>query len=192
MVLRNGELLATERLELHLLSVDDIIALLEHPDHRMPAPERPFTNPHRILMDDPGPLPWRVASVRRDPSVNSWLIRFIVLQSSREVIGYVGFHDAPDASGMIEVGITVHPAFRGRGYAREALLELWRWAVGRPGVRTLRYTVSPDNRTSVRIAEGFGLAHVGRQIDEIDGPEDIYEMSAVEFAARLTPLPTLP
>ncbi len=195
MALGSGELIDTERLELRLLSVDDIVALLDDPDGPSPWQGRPYTNPHRVLMDDPGPLPWRVASVRVDPSVNIWLVRLIVLRQTREVIGHVGFHDAPNPDGMIEVGITVHPAFRGRGYAREALVGLWRWGVGRAGVHRLRYTVSPENRTSVRIVEGFGFGRAGRQIDEIDGPEDIYEMGATEFTERfggLTPKPTEP
>ena len=190
MALCSGELIDTERLDLHLLSVDDIIGLLENPEGPEPWQGRPYANPHRVLIDDPGPLPWRVASVRLDPSVNVWLLRVIVLRKSGEVIGSVSFHDAPDPAGMIEVGITVHPDFRGRGYAQEALVGMWRWVVGQPGVRTLRYTVSPENHASVHIVEGFGFARVGRQIDEIDGPEDIYEMGTDQFRSRFGGLTT--
>jgi len=36
----------------------------------------------------------------------------------------------------------------------------------------------------VRLIEKFGFTHVGQQIDEQDGPEDIYEMSALAFVQK--------
>jgi RimJ/RimL family protein N-acetyltransferase len=50
--------------------------------------------------------------------------------------------------------------------------------VHEPRVKTLRYTVSPENFPSQAIIKKFGFAYCGQQIDEEDGPEDIYEMSA--------------
>jgi len=50
-------------------------------------------------------------------------------------------------------------------------------------VKTLRYTVSPENAPSQAIIKKFGFAHCGQQMDDEDGPEDIYEMSADDFRA---------
>jgi RimJ/RimL family protein N-acetyltransferase len=61
---------------------------------------------------------------------------------------------------------------------------MWRWVCGEPGVATLRYTVSPTNIPSVRIITKFGFTHNGQQLDEIDGPEDIYEMSSEDFLQK--------
>ena len=116
--------------------------------------------------------------------MNKWFVRFIVLQESREVIGSTSFHGAPDSEGIIEIGLGIEPAFQGKGYAKESLQAMWRWAVSFPEVRTLRYTVSPDNLPSVAVIKYFGFDHKGQQMDEIDGPEDIYEMSAQEFSRR--------
>jgi RimJ/RimL family protein N-acetyltransferase len=82
---------------------------------------------------------------------------------------------------MVEIGLGVHPDFRGRGLAREALVGMWSWVVEQPGVDTLRYTVSATNVPSMKIINGFGFTHVGVQNDEKDGPEEIFEMSAPEF-----------
>jgi hypothetical protein len=38
----------------------------------------------------------------------------------------------------------------------------------------------------MRIIEKFGFTHVGQQLDEIDGPEEIYEMSVSEFRSRFS------
>ena len=61
---------------------------------------------------------------------------------------------------------------------------MWGWVVRQPGVRMLRYTVSPDNVPSVALVRSFGFDHRGQQIDEEDGPEDIYEMTADDFNRR--------
>jgi RimJ/RimL family protein N-acetyltransferase len=122
--------------------------------------------------------------VKEDPSLNKWFIRFIVLTQSQEVIGSTSFHGAPDESGMVEIGIGIEEAFWGNGYATEALLGMWRWVVTQRGISTLRYTVSPTNLASVAIIKKFGFQHQGQQMDEIDGPEDIYEMSVEEFQEK--------
>ena len=59
---------------------------------------------------------------------------------------------------------------------------MWSWAVERPEVSMLRFTVSPTNVASVKLIESFGFNLVGQQLDETDGPEDIYEMSAAAFS----------
>ena len=56
--------------------------------------------------------------------------------------------------------------------------------VAQPGVTRLRYTVSPGNAPSQAIIARFGLRLVGQQIDEEDGPQDIYEMDAETYRER--------
>jgi len=53
-----------------------------------------------------------------------------------------------------------------------------------PSVKTLRYTVSPNNTISEHIIKKFGFAHNGQQIDVEDGPEDIYELRASEYKLK--------
>ena len=174
----------SERLELHHISAEGIIELFEEKSDVAAIAGRDFANPHKNLIEDSGPLAWRVPQVKSDPSLNKWFVRFMVLQESREVIGSTSFHGAPDSEGMIEIGLGIEPAFQGNGYAKESLQAMWRWAVGFPGVKILRYTVSPDNLPSIAVINFFGFELKGQQMDEIDGPEDIYEMSAQEFSRR--------
>ena len=174
----------TPRLELHHISAQGIIELYEKKSDVTAIAGRDFTNPHQNLVKESGPLGWRVPQVKVDPSLNKWFVRFIVLKESREVIGSTSFHGAPDGDGMIEIGLGIEPAFQGRGYAKESLQAMWCWAVNFPEVRTLRYTVSPDNLPSIAVIKYFGFDFKGQQMDDIDGPEDIYEISAVEFLKR--------
>lgn len=174
----------SQRLELHHISAVGIIELFEDKSDIKAIAGRDFTNPHKNLIEDSGPLAWRVPQVKVDPSLNKWFVRFIVLKDSREVIGSSSFHGAPDSEGMIEIGLGIEPAFQGKGYAKESLQAMWRWAVSFPEVRTLRYTVSPDNLPSIAVIKYFGFDYKGQQMDEIDGPEDIHEMSAEDFSKR--------
>lgn len=174
----------TSRLELHHIPVVGLISLFEEKSDRLAIAGRDFVNPYRNLIDESGPLAWRVPQVKADPSTNKWFVRFIVLRESREIIGSTSFHGIPDEAGMMEIGIGVEEEFWGQGYATEALLGMWRWVIEESEVKMLRYTVSPTNTPSVRIIEKFGFHHRGQQMDEIDGPEDIYEMSVTEFQER--------
>ena len=177
-------MISTPRLELHHICVDDLMSLFDSPEDVSIYVGKPYTNPHRILMDGSGPLRWRVPQVKSDPSVNKWFIRWMVEKETREIVGSASFHGPPDEKGMMEIGLGVHNDFQRRGYATEALIGMWSWVVDQPGVELLRYTVDPNNEASVAVIKKFGFERVGQQIDPEDGPEDIYEMSANEFRRR--------
>ena len=177
-------IIVTKRLELAHISAQGIIDLLEKKDDSAAIAGRSLTNPHQVLVRESGPLGWRVPQVKVDPSANKWFVRFIVLKRSREIIGSTSFHGAPDADGMMEIGLGIEEEFRNQGYAREALTGMWRWVSTFPEVKTLRYTVSPDNLPSIAVINYFGFGYMGQQMDEIDGPENIYEMSTEEFMQK--------
>jgi RimJ/RimL family protein N-acetyltransferase len=105
----------------------------------------------------------------------------MVLWETREIVGSVSFHNAPDETGMLEIGLGVHENFRRQGFGCEALMGMWLWASAQSGVVKFRYTVDPNNEASVGLVRKFGFTHVGQQIDDEDGPEDIYEMSVKDF-----------
>ena len=174
----------TSRLELHHISAPDLITLFEDRNDAAALAGKGFTNPLRVLIDFQGPLAWRVPQVKVDPSCNKWFVRWIVLKERQEVIGSTSFHGAPDSEGMLEIGLGIESEYQRQGFAKEALLGMWRWALTFTEVKTFRYTVSPDNTPSIAVVKYFGFDFKGQQMDEIDGAEDIYEMSAAEFSAK--------
>lgn len=178
------EPIRTERLELHHVTPEEYELLAEdRADPRLWL-DRGFTNPHRHLVDEPGPLPYRIPRARRQPETAPYLLRLAVLAGQRVVIGSAGFHDLPDDRGMIEIGFGMEPAFRNLGYGTEVLHGMWQWVIEQPGVRVLRYTVSPDNDPSQHIVRSLGFTHTGVQIDDEDGPEDVFEMTIQEYRQR--------
>ena len=177
----NQPTINTPHLELVHIGAAELLMIDQDPLDESIWSEKSFTNPHRVLVDSKGPLPWRVPQVKKDAALNKWFMRWIVLRDTQEVIGTISFHGEPNDDGMVEIGLEITPEFRNRGYAKEALVGMWTWVGTQEGVKTLRYTVSPTNLPSVAIITSFGFAYIGEQIDEEDGPESIYEMSAQDF-----------
>lgn len=178
------QIIETRRYELFLIEAEDLITLFESPEDLSIYESKPYTNPHRVLVDEQGPLAWRVPQVKVDPTLNIWFVRWIVDKASREVVGSISFHGKPDEAGMIEIGLGIAPAFHNQGIGTEAIAGMWDWVVEQPGVSTLRYTVSPDNAASLAVIAKFGFTNVGIQIDEEDGPEVIFELSADDYRVQ--------
>jgi RimJ/RimL family protein N-acetyltransferase len=176
------KVIETPRLELHHLTGAEVISLFEDPENSWIYKDKSYRNPYRQLIDDSGPLAWRVPQVKADPSVNKWFVRWIVLKSTNEIIGSSSFHGAPNENGMIEIGLGIQPEFQNLGFGFETLTGMWGWAGSQEGVKILRYTVSKTNLPSIALVNKFGFTRTGEQLDEIDGPEEIYEMNSVEFA----------
>ena len=120
---------------------------------------------------------WRVRldQVRADPSAADWVVRAVVVPPAG-VVGHAGFHGPPDADGVVEVGYTVVPELRGRGYARAALAALVAEAAASPQVRVVRASVQPDNAASLAVVRRAGFVHVGEQVDDEDGLELVHEL----------------
>ena len=124
---------------------------------------------------------FRLAQLEADPTLLPWLLRAVILRATGAMIGHITFHTAPNpeylhdlAPGGVELGYTVYTAFRRQGYATEAVAALMQWAAHQQGVPRFVLSIRPDNLPSQRIAQHFGFRKVGMQIDEIDGPEEIF------------------
>jgi [ribosomal protein S5]-alanine N-acetyltransferase len=120
----------------------------------------------------------RSAQVGRNPGDGPWVTRLIVVDGVATAVGAAGFHGAPDAGGVVEVGYRVDPCFRRRGYARRALETLLAVASAEPIVRTVRASIAPDNAPSRALVEAYGFVPVGEQWDDEDGLEIIFEVRA--------------
>jgi len=120
----------------------------------------------------------RLADLATDPSIQQWLARAIVLISepgSRRAVGSVGFHGSPDVDGRAEIGYQIEPGSRRRGLALEAVRGLLDWASTEHGIRRFRASIAPDNEASMALVARLGFRQVGRQHDDIDGEELVFE-----------------
>jgi RimJ/RimL family protein N-acetyltransferase len=131
---------------------------------------------------DAGFLRLRLDQMRRDPESEEWLVRALVLpDEGRTMIGHAGFHGKPGVNGpqqadAVELGYTVFPVYRGRGYATEAAVALMRWAQRERGITHFVASVAPDNNPSLAIVRKLGFVQTGEQWDEEDGLELVFEL----------------
>ncbi|MEV6671036.1 GNAT family N-acetyltransferase [Streptomyces sp. NPDC051162] len=120
---------------------------------------------------------YRLGQMAADPGRARWMVRQVVVVEGL-VVGHAGFHGPPDEAGMVEIGYSIAPPFRRRGYARATLAELLRRAAAEPAVTTVRATIGPDNAASLATIAGFGFTEAGEQWDEEDGLEIVFEVPA--------------
>jgi len=91
----------------------------------------------------------------------------MIERDSRSVVGDIGFKGPPDDAGRIEMGYSVIPDRRRRGYAKEAARALIDWALSQPKVRVLVAGCQPDNVPSIRTLERVGFHRSGEADGEI-------------------------
>jgi RimJ/RimL family protein N-acetyltransferase len=133
---------------------------------------------------DAGFLALRRDQMLREPERREWLVRALVLREpGRPMVGHAGFHgprgvNGPERPDAVEVGYTVFPPFRGRGYATEAVVALIEWARGSRSIRAFVASVAPDNDPSLAIVRKLGFVQTGEQWDEEDGLELVFQLDA--------------
>lgn len=122
----------------------------------------------------------RLKQWKEDADYAPWSIRAIALKDTGAIIGSINCHDKPEdfehdgrSGSVVEMGYTIFPAYRRKGHAYEAIIGLTAFAA-RCGVSWIRLSISPENTASLALARKLGAVRIGSQIDEIDGPEDIY------------------
>lgn len=129
----------------------------------------------------PGPaartLRLRLDQLARDPSLQPWLLRAMVLREpTPRLVGRIGFHAAPDARGALEVGYAVEPADRRQGFALEAVRALFTWAKHNHAITHFVASVSPTNAPSLALVRKLGFVQTGSQWDDEDGEELVFEL----------------
>jgi RimJ/RimL family protein N-acetyltransferase len=178
------KLIQSDRLDLHHIEADDLIYIFEKRDDSEVLAGKDFRNPFRVLIDFQGSLASRIPQIQKDPSVNKWFVRWVVLRSTQEIIGATSFHGAPDENGVIEIGLEVESAFQRQGYGKEILQGMWGWVVTEPAIKILRYSVKENNVASIALINSFGFKLTGEQIDENNEVANVYEMSADDYRKR--------
>lgn len=169
------------RLELVLLTADCVDAVLAGEPERAVAiagfrlrEEWPDEHDEHFLR-------LRLKQMREDPTTEPWFARAMVLPPTREMIGHIGFHgppNEPESQGdgsWLELGYTVFPEHRRRGYAVEATEALMTYARAEHGIKRFVLSISPENAPSLAMAEKMGFVRCGEQMDEIDGLEWVFE-----------------
>ncbi len=121
-------------------------------------------------------LRFRLEQMCDEPSTRQWLLRAIIRKTDDVFIGHIGFHGPPDDHDTLEIGYSVLPEHRRRGYALEAIHGLFDWAERARGIHRFRASVAPSNQPSLALVTKMRFFQTGVQWDEHDGMELVYEL----------------
>ncbi len=103
------------------------------------------------------------ARLAEDPDAVGWYGWYAILPSpaGSVLIGSGGYLGPPDADGTVEIGYSILPAYRGRGFATELARALVDRAFSTAGVARVVAQTSPDNVGSVKVLERCGFRPIG-------------------------------
>jgi len=97
----------------------------------------------------------------------SWRQFAIARRSDGAMLGDCGVHVPADKPEQAEFGITVAPAFQGRGYASEALRALLRLVFDTLGKHRAFASVDPRNAPSIALFERAGFRKEAHHVESL-------------------------
>ena len=103
------------------------------------------------------PTPWEIPSFVRELTENP-VARYIVMESQGQIIAYAGVWLLLDEGHI--TNIAVHPAYRGRGWGREIVMNLLKLCAC-SGIRAVTLEVRPSNAVALKLYAGLGFRVTG-------------------------------
>ncbi len=116
-----------------------------------------------VPADWPGPdiaaaLPAFIRQLEPDPTQDDWGVHLVGHTAERTLIGFAGCNNGPpDATGTVEIGYDVLPAYQRQGYATEATDAIIAWLFAQPRVQRVIADCDVDNIASRYVVERLGL-----------------------------------
>ncbi len=114
-------------------------------------------------------VPWFCQLLKEDPSLVGWLHFMVMRVADRTLIGDGGFKGKPDQTGVIEIGYSIVPEYRGRGYATQVAQGLIEYAFAHPEISAVAAHASVKNIGSMKVLERAGMKVVGEMDDAEEG-----------------------
>ena len=121
--------LETARLHLVPIATQNILTLIEHPEHfESQTGLSAAAGLREFYVSDDVSSEW-LAGLRNASGADPWRHGFFVVgRGTHSAIGSAGFKGPPDASGAVEIAYGIVPSLEGRGYATEAARAMLQWA----------------------------------------------------------------
>ena len=117
----------------------------------------------------PEALPVLRAAYEGNPEGHPWGSSFFIELEVHTLVGFGGFKGPPSPDGVVEVGYAIAPAFRGRGLATDAVIQLVQRAFADAAVRAVdAYTLGHDN-PSTGVLQKTGFRRIAELIDPDEG-----------------------
>ena len=117
---------------------------------------------------DRDPIEFTLRRLEASPDETAWWLYYFLLKQPRGAglaIGCGGYKGPPDAEGTVEIGYSIVPEYRRRGFAAEATMGLVNAAFSRPDVTRVIAETLPSLTPSIGVLEkcGFRLTGAGSE-----------------------------
>ncbi|HLL20485.1 MAG TPA: GNAT family protein [Kofleriaceae bacterium] len=167
--------LVTERLRLVPITLDGILAVLDHDKSRAEAivgAAFPASWPTDELLVSG--FPYARAAIAANPDVRLWGDSLVLLRDEPRVIGSVVFHGHP-SDGVAEVGYAIENSYRSKGYATEATRACVEWALEQPGIAAVQATTFEWHLASLGVIRGCGMQQIALRDHDTLGALLVFE-----------------
>jgi ribosomal-protein-alanine N-acetyltransferase len=108
---------------------------------------------------------WTLSALEEGRGAQGWSLYYVVERPAPggvpRLCGGGGFVGVPDEGGTVELGYSIVPERRRRGYAREMVEACVAWAFAHPEVRCVIAHTLPHLTPSIRVLESSGFTYVG-------------------------------
>ena len=109
-------------------------------------------------------LPFFMEQMEQDTSGNVW-DGIIAHKADAVVIGDMGFKGGPDETRSVEIGYSIIPVYRNRGYATEMAQSLIAWVFQQSYIHAVIAECLHDNIGSIKVLEKLGMRRVALHND---------------------------
>lgn len=150
--------LQTQRLRVVPITLDAILAVLDHDRERAEAvvgARFPDSWPSDELLVVG--FPYSRDAIRAAPEERLWGDSLVLLEG--KVIGSVIFHGMPK-DGIAEVGYAIEQSYRNAGYATEATRACVEWALAQANVEAVQATTFEWHLASLGVIRGCGMQQI--------------------------------
>lgn len=120
----------------------------------------PKSWPQEDLMEA---LPYFISQLQQMPEAYPWFCWVIADRHTRMIVGDIGFKGTPNKTGAVEIGYSILPAYRNRGYATEAVSGMLSWAFMHQSVRRVLAECDATNMASVSVLRKAGMQLVANK-----------------------------
>ena len=143
----------TSRLVLRKLNLADSEALFRY---RTDPDVSRYQNWKPLTIEDARQFVETLANLEPD-TPGSWFQLAITMRETGELIGDCGIHFPVEETRQAEIGITLAPAYQGKGYALEALVAVLDFLFVTLRKHRVVASVDPGNQPSIALLERLGM-----------------------------------
>ncbi len=130
----------------------------------------------------PEALPFFFETMKANPDHAGWLNYLVVHKQDSMVMGDIGFLGAPDNDGTIEIGYSVVPEYREKGYAAQMLNYMVGWAFEHHQVKKIIAQTLVENEASINLLRNAGFTVVN-QVETEEGLQSSFEIRRSDFSS---------